>query len=420
MMMPRLKLLRELLAKNEAIFISIDDNEQHRLRMLCDEIFGEENFVADLIWKSKSGGANDSRFFAVDHEYILVYSKNLTEFNLSLDLNANVTTLYNLQDENGFYSLDRLDKQSLGYLKSLDFTITASDGKDYKVYHKDPSNKVARWRWGKKTVKERFNDLVFKNGFVYTKNYKKDGSIARSLLVEERFGRTRTGKTNLFNFFGREIFANPKPPQLIKHLLSIATNKTDIILDSFAGSGTTAHSVLDLNKEDGGKRKFILVECEDYADNITAERVRRVIKGVPTAKNEKLKNGLGRSFSYFDLGKLIKMKSILSGKRLPSYKELARYVFYTATGEEFDESKVNEKENFIGESKDYKIYLFYKPNIEYLKNTALTLNLAESLSQKGAKKLLVFAPTKYIDQENLTRLRIDFAQLPFEIYKMTE
>ena len=114
------------------------------------------------------------------------------------------------------------------------------------------------------------------------------------------------------------------------------------------------------------------------------------------------------------------MKSILSGKRLPSYKELARYVFYTATGEEFDESKVNEKENFIGESKDYKIYLFYKPNIEYLKNTALTLNLAESLSQKGAKKLLVFAPTKYIDQENLTRLRIDFAQLPFEIYKMTE
>jgi len=228
MMMPRLKLLRELLAKNGAIFISIDDNEQHRLRMLCDEIFGEENFVADLIWKSKSGGANDSRFFAVDHEYILVYSKNLTEFNLSLDLNANVTTLYNLQDENGFYSLDRLDKQSLGYLKSLDFTITASDGKDYNPYHKDPSNKVARWRWGKKTVKERFNDLVFKNGFVYTKNYKKDGSIARSLLVEERFGRTRTGKTNLFNFFGREIFANPKPPQLIKHLLSIATNKTDI------------------------------------------------------------------------------------------------------------------------------------------------------------------------------------------------
>ena len=108
-------------------------------------------------------------------------------------------------------------------------------------------------------------------------------------------------------------------------------------------AGTTAHAVLALNKEDGGNRKFILVECEDYADSITAERVRRVIKGVKGASDENLKKGLGGTFSYFELGKAIELDSILDGKNLPSYLELARYVFYTATGEEFDERKVNEK-----------------------------------------------------------------------------
>ena len=125
-------------------------------------------------------------------------------------------------------------------------------------------------------------------------------------------------------------FETPKPVRLIKRILEIATNKDDIVLDSFSGSGTMGHAVLALNKEDGGDRKFILVECEDYADKITAERVRRVIKGVPNAKDENLKKGLGGTFSYFELGKAIELESILSGDRLPTYKELARYIFYTA------------------------------------------------------------------------------------------
>ena len=105
-----------------------------------------------------------------------------------------------------------------------------------------------------------------------------------------------------------------------------------IILDSFAGSGTTAQAVLDLNKKDGGNRKFILVECEDYADKITAERVRRVIKGIPKAKDESLKNGLGGSFTYCTLGDEVSEENLLKGKSLPSYEALSKYVFYTATG----------------------------------------------------------------------------------------
>ncbi|KGN82372.1 DNA methylase [Porphyromonadaceae bacterium COT-184 OH4590] len=262
-MYPRLLLARDLLAKDGVIFISIDDNEQANLKILCDEIFGEENFVTDLIWKSKSGGANDSKFFATDHEYIVCYAKNSTLFNLKTDRNAEVTTSYNLEDEKGKYALDRLDKQSLGYMESLDFPIISPDGTEYRVFHKNPNQKVARWRWSKKTVQERYDELVFKDGNVYTKNYQKEGSIPRSLLTEERFGRTRTGKTDVSKLFDISPFDNPKPVKLINHLISISTNLNAIILDFFAGSGTTGHAVMVLNAEDGGNRKFILCQIDE-------------------------------------------------------------------------------------------------------------------------------------------------------------
>ena len=279
MMYPRLVLLQKLLADDGAVFISIDDNEQANLKLICDEIFGIQNYVGELIWKSKSGGANDSRFFAVDQEYIFVYAKNAEKFVLLKDKNAEVTTCYNFEDENGRYALDRLDKQSIRYSDSLNYEIIGPDGTSYYPKHKNPNKPNATWRWGKETVKERYSELVFKNGCVYTKNYKKNESTPRSLLVEDRFGRTRTGKTELFSCFGVNIFSNPKPSKLICHLIELCSDKESIILDSFAGSGTTAHAVLNLNKQDGGNRKFILVEMEDYAENITAERVRRVIKG---------------------------------------------------------------------------------------------------------------------------------------------
>lgn len=137
-----------------------------------------------------------------------------------------------------------------------------------------------------------------------------------------------------------------------------------------------------------------------------------------TAKDEKLKKGLGGTFSYFELGEPIEMESILEGNKLPSYLELARYVFYTATGEEFNPKDVNEKKSFIGESREYEVYLFYKPDIEYLKSTALTLERAKGLGPYKGKKRLVFAPSKYLDTDYLLEYRIDYCQLPFEIYKL--
>ncbi|MEX2411789.1 MAG: DNA methyltransferase, partial [Candidatus Paceibacterota bacterium] len=195
-------------------------------------------------------------------------------------------------------------------------------------------------------------------------------------------------------------------------MLSFNNKKDAIILDSFAGSGTTAHAVLELNKEDGGNRKFILVEQEDYANSITAERVRRVIKGVKTAKSEFLKKGTGGTFSYFELGNTIEMESLLRGKNLPSFTEFARYLFYTATGEEFKEKAINEKTGFIGESKNYEAYLFYKADIDWLKKNALTLELCMGLPKFKNKQRLIFAPAKYVDDHTLLDYRIDFCQLP--------
>ena len=263
MIYSRLLVARTLLSNDGVIFISIDDNEVHHLRKICDEVFGASNFVAELIWKSKSGGANDSRFFATDHEYILVYAKSTDSLSINIDKNATVTTIYNQKDKKGEYSLDRLDKQSIRYSESLDYEIIDQDGNSYYPKHKDPTRPNATWRWGKETVKERFNELVFKDGNVYTKNYKKDGSIPRSLLIEDRFGRTRTGKTDFTNLFEGAYFSAPKPYKLIYFLSDIATSPDSLIIDFFSGSATTAHAVMQLNAEDGGNRKYIMVQIPE-------------------------------------------------------------------------------------------------------------------------------------------------------------
>jgi adenine-specific DNA-methyltransferase len=280
-------------------------------------------------------------------------------------------------------------------------------------------------------TKERLEELIADNRIWFgrdgnnvprLKQFKSEiqqGMVPITIWEHEFVGHNQEAKQELKEIMHGEevIFDSPKPTRLIRRILDIASDKDSIVLDSFAGSGVTGHAVLSLNKKDGGKRKFILVECENYANKMTAERVRRVIRGVSKAKDKNLRQDLGGSFSYFELGKPINAERILKGKNLPSFLEMARYVFYAAMGEEFDAEKINAKTGFIGKSKEYEVYLLYKPDLEYLKTTALTLERAEALGEFSGKKRLVFAPAKYLDQEHCERLHIDFAQLPFEIYR---
>lgn len=316
MMYPRLKLARDLLTDDGVILVSIDDNEIENIIKICNEIYGENNFIANLIWKSKSGGANDSRFFAIDHEYIVVFAKNAEKLTLNIDKEAIVTTSYNRRDENGEYALDRLDKQSIRYSPSLDYEIIGPDGKKYFPQHKDPNHPNATWRWSKENVKLNYDKLVFENGCVYTKNYKKDGAIARSLLLDDRFGRTRTGKTDCFELFNLNLFSNPKPYKLIRYFLMIFTNKDSTILDFFSGSATTAHAVMQLNAEDGGNRKFIMVQLPEKTDE-KSEAYKAGYKNICEIGKERIRRA-GKK-----IVEEIKNASITFGKNRKDVKEMS-------------------------------------------------------------------------------------------------
>ena len=451
MMLPRLKILRELLSEEGLIFISCDDNELYSLRSVLEEIFTEINWVGTIVWRNVTD--NNPTNIAIEHEYIICYAKNkamlepiwkskvsdakdaIIEIGISLvekfkdqqKLQEAYTSWFK-ENKSFLGQLDRykyIDKDGV-YTGSQSVHNPGREGYRYDIIHpitKLPTKQpLMGYRFPETTMKGLLKNKKILFGEdeskiielkVYAKDY--EDKLASVIQLDGRLG-----SYDLKELFpeNKKSFDNPKPVQLLKQIFSYLISKDDIILDSFAGSGTTAHAVLELNKEDGGNRKFILVEQEDYANTITAERVRRVINGVKTAKNENLKKGLGGSFSYFELGPTIEMESILRGKNLPSYEEFARYIFYTATGEEFNEKKINEKTGFIGESKNHEVYMFYKPDIDWLKQNALTLDGVRGMPKYKGKQRLVFAPAKYVDDDTCRENRIDFCQLPYEIYRI--
>lgn len=446
MMMPRLKLLRELLSEDGAIFISCDDNELANLRVLLNEIFGENNFYSQVIVRANSRGQTYNQI-AKTHEYLIVYTKNPETELFELEKDSESNDL-NLNDEIGAFNIRELRNRNPKFGKhnrpNLFYPIyinPKSEDKDgfclvsltqSKEFSEmvEPFNsqmKESCWRWGKDKVTKNVSSKTTTSNLVAKK--KNDGSFG----IYEKYRKTtfkpksiwddnsflnETGTIELRELGLENQFDFPKPKSLVKQCIALATTEGDIVLDSFAGSGTTAQAVLELNEESGVERNFILVEMESYANELTAERTRRVIKGVKTAKSDLLKKGTGGSFSYFELGDTIEMESLLRGKNLPSYTEFARYLFYTATGEEFNEQAINEKTGFIGESKNYEVYLFYKAELDWLKKNALTLELCKSLPKFKNKQRLVFAPAKYVDDHTLLDYRIDFCQLPYEIYRI--
>jgi adenine-specific DNA-methyltransferase len=451
MMWPRLRLLRELLADDGVIFISCDDNELYHLRLALDEIFSEGGWVGTAVWRNVTD--NNPTNIAVEHEYIICFAKNknfidsewkskvsdikdkLIEIGGMLikrhkneeELSQAYTEWYK-ENKSQLWPLDRykyIDKGGV-YTGSQSVHNPGKEGYKYDVIHPKTNKPCKLPLMGYRFPPDRMKELIDKDRILYGDDETK--IIELKVYANEYQDKLpsvinldgRVGAYELREIFPetKKIFDNPKPSQLIEQLLSFVLNNGDTVLDSFAGSGTTAHAVLALNDKDGGNRKFILAETEDYADKITTERVRRVIKGVKEAKDESLKEGLGGTFSFFELGKPLEMESILAGNNLPAYIDLARYIFFTATGEQLDESKVNEKRFFLGESRNHHVYLLYKPDAAFLKSTALTLERAHELGESKDKRRMVFAPTKYLDQEYLDQYRIDFAQLPFEIYKL--
>lgn len=446
MMMPRLKLLRELLREDGLILVHINDQEIHSLRHLLDEIFGQENLTCNFIWRTDGNFDNQAKI-KICHEYIVAYSKNVENFVAPSIVDPNTkegSKIFNDQIRNTIVKNGPKNPKSIltlpvGFPANFESGFLGSEKKGWPVYKTNAviedyklTNAVeVESGWSSKELFEDFVnsgfapvvdnkgqetrfEIIASGAIEVVKQRSQDQSHVLSVLMN--MGNTQSMSTML-----KEIgidFDYPKPISLSKYLLHLVNKKNAVFLDSFAGSGTTAHAVLELNKEDGGNRKFILVEQENYANTITAERVRRVIKGVPDSKSEKLRNGLGGTFSYFELGPTIEMESILRGDNLPTYEEFARYIFYTATGQEFNPAAINEQTGFIGETENNELYMFYQPDIEWLKRNALTLDGIRQMPAFKGKQRLVFAPAKFVDDEMCRDSRINFCQLPYEIYRL--
>lgn len=286
MMYPRLKIARDLLADDGVIFISIDDNESANLMKICNDVFGESNFVSSIVWQKKTG-ASDAINIATITENILVYAKNTQMLRLKQNENAHNSNRYKYKDEyyleRGAFYYDSLDRGTLGYHESLDYPVTAPDGTG--VYPNGRSCKLNDgWRW--KWSKEKLNWGI-KNGFieirenkskengwgVYYKIYENvdnDGNIIKRSSPYKNIIQdvlNTHAATEAKEIFGRtDFFSNPKPVNLIKHFILLGTDNDDVILDFFSGSATTAHAVMQLNAEDGGNRKFIMVQLPEETD----------------------------------------------------------------------------------------------------------------------------------------------------------
>lgn len=421
MMLPRLKLLRELLREDGVIFISIDDNEQHNLRQIMDEVFGEQNFVANFIWNHRKSSQNDTDL-SLSHNHTVTYAKNREIFKLN-SLGIDESKFSNPDnDPRGKWIADPFDAPNIR--PNLTYpVINPNTGVEFLP----PQGRC--WRM----TEEKFKAALADDRVVWGKNGKTKPQIKRFLVDAQNKGsnpftiwsdiETATDATKeLMSIFdGSKIFDTPKPTTLIKRILQLSTDNDSIVLDSFAGSGTTAQAVLEMNQQvKDSNRKFILVEMEDYANTITAERVRRVINGVPNAKNPLLQQGLGGTFSYFSLGDAIELQNLLSSSKLPSWQEMAKYIYYTGTGNEFDSQNTNQSKNYIGKTNNEEVYMYYQPSMSWLKNYKFTLNEAENLRANSgtSKRIIVYAPAKYVDNQTLDSLSISFCQLPYEIYSL--
>ncbi len=268
-MYPRLYIARQLLKDDGVIFVSIDDNEVAQLRLLMDEIFGEENFVNQLVWRKKAGGSSDSKHFAIEYEYIILYSKcknSLQKF--KIDYSDKEQKRFNLNDNKGKY-----------YLKTIELPngLKASKGLDYKIKCPDETlldninGKKVYWVINEENFKKLKKEgrIVFKkikNGEwrVYRKIYMGE-QVPRGLFYDIAINSNATSEMK-FLFDDNQYFSNPKPTKLIKYLLKIIVKSNDLILDFFAGSGTAGDAVMQLNAEDGGDRKYILVQLPEPID----------------------------------------------------------------------------------------------------------------------------------------------------------
>ena len=482
MMWPRLRLLHELLAEDGSIWITLDDNEAQRATLLLLEIFGEGCHEATIAWEKRFTRSNNATRFSSSKDYLIVFRKT-EAFKPGKEPRSEES-----QD-----TYDNPDKDPNGPWISVSYVNPASkEARPNLVYPiknphtgKDVEHETNAWKFKPNTHKKYLEDNRLWWGqtgeltYPRLKVYMSDGMVPIDLWQHGFAGTTDQAFKQLEQIMGRGAFETIKPTKLIQRVLELATKPDSIILDSFAGSGTTAHAVLEANKRDGGNRRFILVEMEDYAEKLTAERVRRVINGYPfkgTQKTELLREslnwraitkadalvhkiegienlhgheydrikkevkdgelivtgektvderaeGLGGAFTFCTLGEPVELDKVLNGETLPPFAGLGAALFHMATNRALDPAQMREEDFYLGATESQHVWLIYKPDLDWLKTPEAALTLARArtfAATDSEKRHLVFAPARFVSQKMLAEqnIPVEFVPLPFALYRI--
>lgn len=468
MMYPRLMLLQKLLADDGAIFISIDDNELYNLKSICDEIFGASSFVSNISWQRTYSTRNDSKGIVNEVEHILVYSKQPGWNPNKLPRTAEMDAIYKNPDNDSRpwasdnpYAPGAAMHQGMVYAIQHPFDgrlLYPSNGRCWTFSQEqmleymnawanyelrdlhDEKERAAICGISEVDVRKEVKAIMLADSldiaskraqsvlergpwprFYFTKGGK--GGIRRKTYLENVGGKlptnfwpyTEVGHTDeaakqIKAIFGGEAtFDTPKPSRLIEFVLKIASSEDALILDSFAGSGTTAHAVLNMNKVDGGHRKFILVEMGDYADTTTAERVKRVINGYGKDKNAV--EGTGGNFSYYELGERLLLPDGNMNESIGTDK-IRDYIWYTETKKPAV-SQQNGNPYFLGENNHTAYYFYYEPDQMCVLDYAFLSTIPEK-----AENYLIYADRCALSESDLLRFGITFKKIPRDIARV--
>ncbi len=466
MMYPRLRLLQQLLSENGVIFISIDSNELKNLQLICDEVFGSNCFVNIISWQRTYSPRNDSKGIVNEVEYVLVYSKVQDWQPLKLPRTAEMDAKYANPDndvapwtssdpnapgasthQGMVYAIQhpftgeliypaskscwRYNQETMldimngwcGYeLRDIDDAknraavcsipvdevrpnvlaimlkepLELSRNKAKEIYDKGPWPKFYFTKRGKGGIRRK----------TYLTNL--DGRVPTNFWPFSEVGHTDEAKKELISIFGGKApFDTPKPTRLLERMLSIATGKDSIVLDSFAGSGTTAHAVMMRNKEDGGNRKFILIELMDYAESITAERIRRVMNGYGEGK--KAVEGLGGSFDYYELGEPLFNEDGTLNEAVGTDK-IRAYVYYTETHQHLARQQETDYPYLLDYHGGTGYFFYYEPD----KVTTISYDILHIVPQK-AEHYVIYADVCTLSKAQLAKMNIVFKKIPRDI-----